>query len=259
MTSSTPAGAALPGDTGSQDRFGPIIERADGVDLPYYDGRPVGLSGARWGGLVLSVLLTITVLSVWPFGERWGLVAGQVLFLLIPLVALMVLVPQHWTALWRRFRARDLGVVLAYWLLTLAVQAVVGLALRAVDSSAGADPAAAEKLTGSEAVLHFAGSLPQLMGEELLAILPLLAVLWLGYTKLGWSRRTSIVVAVVVSSIWFGLVHLPTYDWNVLQAVVGIGLVRVPLTLAFIRTKNLWVSFGSHVLVDWLIFLNALA
>ena len=30
------------------------------------------------------------------------------------------------------------------------------------------------------------------------------------------------------------------------------------LTLAYIRTKNLWVSFGAHVLNDWVTFTFAL-
>ena len=54
-----------------------------------------------------------------------------------------------------------------------------------------------------------------------------------------------------MTAVWFGAAHLPTYDWNLGQAIIVIGAARLVLTLAFIRTKNLWVSFGAHVLNDW--------
>jgi membrane protease YdiL (CAAX protease family) len=63
-----------------------------------------------------------------------------------------------------------------------------------------------------------------------------------------------VLIAWVVTAIWFGAAHLPTYDWNVLQCFLVIGLARIVLTLAYIRTKNILVAFGAHLLVDWAIF-----
>ncbi len=39
-----------------------------------------------------------------------------------------------------------------------------------------------------------------------------------------------------------------------MQAVVGIGVVRLILSLAFLITKNIWISTGAHILNDWTIF-----
>jgi membrane protease YdiL (CAAX protease family) len=36
----------------------------------------------------------------------------------------------------------------------------------------------------------------------------------------------------------------------VVQALVGIGAARLVLTLAYIRTKNIAVSTGAHILND---------
>jgi membrane protease YdiL (CAAX protease family) len=33
--------------------------------------------------------------------------------------------------------------------------------------------------------------------------------------------------------------------------LVGIGFARVILTLAYIVTRNLWVSAGAHIINDW--------
>lgn len=94
----------------------------------------------------------------------------------------------------------------------------------------------------------------QLLGEELLTILPFLALLYFLVAKAHWSRKRAVLVAWIATSIGFGLVHLPTYDWNLLQCLVVIGGARVILTLAYLRTKNIWVSTGAHILNDWTLF-----
>ncbi|UFS58822.1 CPBP family intramembrane glutamic endopeptidase [Subtercola endophyticus] len=40
-------------------------------------------------------------------------------------------------------------------------------------------------------------------------------------------------------------VEVATWKW------MGIGVARLVLTLAFIRTKNILVSTGAHILNDW--------
>ena len=94
----------------------------------------------------------------------------------------------------------------------------------------------------------------QLLGEELLTILPFLALLYFLVAKAGWSRKRAVLLSWLVTAVAFGLVHLPTYDWNVLQCVLVIGGARMILTLAYIRTKNIWVSTGAHILNDWALF-----
>jgi hypothetical protein len=52
----------------------------------------------------------------------------------------------------------------------------------------------------------------------------------------------------------FAAAHLPTYGWNVVQTLSGVGVARLILTLPYIMTRNLWVSSGAHVLNDWTMF-----
>ena len=62
------------------------------------------------------------------------------------------------------------------------------------------------------------------------------------------------VVASLLSAVWFGAAHLPTYDWNFAQCFLIIGIARLVLNLAYYRTKNILVSTGAHVLNDWIEF-----
>ena len=96
--------------------------------------------------------------------------------------------------------------------------------------------------------------IPQWFGEEVLTILPLLALMYLFTTQLKMGRRWSIVLAWLVAALSFGLLHLPSYDWNFIQCVVVIGTARLVLTLPYIMTKNIWVSTGAHILNDWFLF-----
>ena len=64
--------------------------------------------------------------------------------------------------------------------------------------------------------------------------------------------------AWLITAVVFGLIHLPTYNWNVLQCIVVIGSARLVLTLPWIMTKNIWVSTGAHIVNDWLRFLMSL-
>jgi len=100
----------------------------------------------------------------------------------------------------------------------------------------------------------YAKTVPQLFGEEVITLLPFLALLtWLTRSA-KWSRRAAILGAWVITSVVFGLLHLPTYDWNVIQCVFVIGTARMMLTLPWIMTKNIWVSTGAHVINDWILF-----
>jgi membrane protease YdiL (CAAX protease family) len=123
----------------------------------------------------------------------------------------------------------------------------------AVAGNAAAAEVAAMDATG---LLLFLGrTFIQLIGEEVITILPLLAALWFCVQRLNLSRRAGLVVAVLVSTLLFGALHLPTYDWNLVQCFVIIGSARLMLTLAYIVSRNLWVSAGAHIINDWSIFL----
>jgi len=91
------------------------------------------------------------------------------------------------------------------------------------------------------------------LGEEVVTILPFLAVLALLSNRFSVGRKAAVVGAWLISSLIFGLIHLPTYDWNWVQCIVIIGTARMVLSLAWIMTKNIWVSTGAHVINDWLL------
>jgi membrane protease YdiL (CAAX protease family) len=232
-----------------------LLESTAG-DLPYYNGVPVRLSAPQWLFVLAALALGFAVL-IWSgasFGGGVGRLIPALLFVALPLLALATVAGRHWRALFRPVGPRELVWMLGFALLNVLVSVGAAMIVRSLTTTAP-NPAGAllESATVGERVAFFASTLPQLLGEELLTILPLLALLSLLHARLGWSRRRALLAAWLLSALLFALAHLSTYDWNLVQCVAVIGSARLVLTAAYIRTRNLWVSTGAHVLNDWLL------
>ncbi|KRG70581.1 CPBP family intramembrane glutamic endopeptidase [Pseudoxanthomonas dokdonensis] len=226
-------------------------------DFPFYAGMPVSLSGRQWLVVLAGVVLAFYLLTApWTHPlSPWGRWLPALLFCTVPLVALSLVAGRHWTAPFHRLTGRDallmFGIAVLNMVVTLPLGALVnGLHHGSVNplfQSMGQADATTRWMT-------FAAMVPQLLGEELLTILPFLALLWCLATRLKLQRRTSVVLAWILSAIPFALVHLPTYQWDLMQCLLTIGSARLVLSLAYIFSRNLWVSTGAHVINDWTLF-----
>ncbi len=229
-------------------------------DFPYYKGVPVAFSALQWLLLMAGVAAGFAALVwpiAWPAGsmQTFGAMLQAVLFVAIPLRVLAAVAPGHWQALFGRVGGRELRLMVGFALLNIGVSMAVGLL---VARFAPVTPnAAAGLLAGMDTggrIAFFAKTVPQLLGEEVMTLLPFLLVLTLLTRHFGVGRQRAVLGAWLLSSLLFGLMHLPTYDWNWVQCIVIIGTARLVLTLAWMRTKNIWVSTGAHILNDWLLF-----
>lgn len=230
--------------------------KADSSDLPFYDGQPVEVSGAGWLFLLASVAVAFLALISIPLRSFPQKLVPAVLFAGIPLVALRVVTGRYWTFLFRPVRLGSFGWMIFFAAITLAGSLGVGLLLEqfvALHDNPVSDAFRSMSMLDAAALLLL--TVIQLIGEELLGILPFLAILWFSVKHLRLSRSWGIVVGLTISGLVFGAAHLPTYDWHWAQALIGIGFARVLLTLAYVVTKNLWVSAGAHILNDWSEFL----
>jgi membrane protease YdiL (CAAX protease family) len=225
-------------------------------DFPYYNDRPVAISPLGWVAILASVATAFVLLITLPFPAFPLNLLPAIAFTGLPLLTLAAVSRGHHTALFGRFGVREFALAIGFGLLTLVASFAVGLLLWQFTSMT-ANPSAATlvDIGPADMAIFLVRTAIQLVGEELLTILPLLAVLWLCVRKFGLPRRVGLVIAVLVSTIWFASVHLPTYNWNVIQCFGGIGMARLVLTAAFLVTRNLWVSAGAHILNDWTEFL----
>ena len=105
-------------------------------------------------------------------------------------------------------------------------------------------------VTNSPSLFTIIGMIPALIGEELFTVCGLLIVGGFTYRLTG-NQRTAIIIGVIVSTLLFGALHIPTYQGNVLQSLIGIGSVRVVFTIALLRFNSLRASSAVHIAYDW--------
>jgi uncharacterized protein len=226
-------------------------------DFPFYNGVPVSLPAAQWLFVMAAVVVGFLVLVLpipWPAGTLGALIP-VVLFALIPLAALARVAPGHWQAIFGKVGLRELRLMFGFALLNIVVTMSVGALVRALyDATYNAATAQLGSMDTAGRIAFFAKTLPQLFGEEVVTILPFLAMLTLLSARFGVGRKGAVAGAWLISSLLFGLLHLPAYDWNLIQCIVLIGTARMVLSLAWILTKNIWVSTGAHILNDWALF-----
>lgn len=90
----------------------------------------------------------------------------------------------------------------------------------------------------------------QLLGEELFFF----SAFFLG---LKWFTRRkeplyalSVGISGLLACVVFGLAHLWTYDFNVLQCVISIGLPSIIKIVLYLKTRNLWSTYLAHLFFD---------
>lgn len=101
-------------------------------------------------------------------------------------------------------------------------------------------------------VLFLFKAIPMIFGEELLTFVILFIVT--GLLAKSYSYKKALTIGVIVSTLVFSLLHLPSYDWNLIQVLLIIGAIRIPFTLASLRSNSLWEGFAVHYVYDTLIF-----
>ena len=244
---------------GNEERFS--RQEDPGSDFPFYNGVPVSISNRQWLFVMAMVVVGFLVLVSpihWP-GGTWGQFIPALLMPGIPLAALAYVAPDAWKSIFGKVAGREVRLMFGFALLNIVVSMAVGGIVHAlIDVTPNSSTAQLGDLDMAGRIAFFAKTLPQLFGEEVITLLPFLALLQWFSKGFGVGRKRAIIGAWLASSIIFGLIHLPTYDWNLVQCIVIIGSARMVLTLPWILTKNLWVSTGAHIINDWLLFLMAL-
>lgn len=240
-----------PADRAEMFRF----ERADS-DLPFYRGVPVGIGPVAWLVVLASVAGAFAALiTTQPiFRTGFGAFVPALLFVLIPLATLAIVAGTRAPlALFRPLRRVDAAIIVGFFVLNGIATILLGLLVTQLFETA-ANPAGdrAAAAGGLDRVLFFGWTAVQLLGEEILTILPFLA--FLAFLDRLVPRKTAIAIAALGAAVIFALIHLPTYQWNVPQALIGLVPIRIILLMPYLITRNIWASAGTHILNDWAIF-----
>jgi uncharacterized protein len=232
-----------------------------GPDFPFYRDDPPTISTGGWL-LVLAGTAAGFAALVTPLPFVDGVVTGWLraaAFVGLPLLGLAIATPGRWKAIFGRVGLREIKLMFVFALLNIIISMAIGVAIKTFGTvTANAVIADAVNLDRTHLFNFFGKVALQLLGEEVITILPFLAVLAFCHIKVGLGRKTSVLAAWLISALAFGLAHLPTYDWNIVQCLVVIGSARLVLTWAYVWTKNICVSTGAHIINDWAIMASTI-
>ena len=88
----------------------------------------------------------------------------------------------------------------------------------------------------------------QLFGEELYKLFVFLVTLVI-MNKSTKKRTLSVVVATIITLLFFAIMHLTTYN-NLIQVLLLQGLASIFSFYNYLKTKNLLTAYMQHVLFD---------
>jgi len=225
-------------------------------DFPYYAGEPVAFNGRQWLLIIVSLAVAsyfLLIPGAWALSGI-GAFVSAFLFAGTPLFALKAVNGRPWYALFRPLRWRDGAWMIGMAIANIIVTVLIGLLLSHLTSVSG-NPAMQqfEHQSTQQIEVFFLRTIIQLFGEELISILPFIALMTL-FTYWGLKRSQALIFALVGTAVWFAALHLPTYEWRIPQCLLVIGSARIILLIPYLATKNILVSAGTHIINDWLLF-----
>lgn len=229
------------------------------VDFPFYNGIPSGFSVTAAIFLTLISILSV-ILLIFMQSKSINPTIISLTTVVIPIFSLMLFVKGGWTQLYKKVYFKDIFLIIGTLIAVKVVSILVGyllMILGVIQQGGGANPIVGiiERNSNFQNLILLFNTFVQLCGEELITIIPMLSIMYISYEKFNMSRKSATLLGWILSAIIFGAVHLSTYNWNIVQAIVGIGVVRLVLTYPYVKTKNLWISSFVHILNDWSIFI----
>lgn len=229
------------------------------------------LSGKQWLIIIFSNLLAycclimpgIQIPDFLAFDENHPSIVAAIfqliivtVFLAIQIIGAQIATNNRWRQLFHFPHAKEWLLIAAFFIVAYVTSVVTGIISQNIFGSASGNAAAGLTLKSPHVWTIFFyqrfSSAIQIMGEEFLAIMPLLAL-----TQLATSLHLPAPIwwGNIGSALVFALLHLSTYDYNLGYVILGLAFTRIVLNLAFIKTHNMWVSFLVHFLFDTLAFL----
>lgn len=214
-------------------------------DLPFYTGKTkLSIKGAL---LLFVCLILFAVPIVFPIPmSDWQFSLYLCFILLVPT---LVLLREHTGLLFKMVKRRDIKIIalciflsLVYSFMMLFILSKVGIV--------NPEPLEDTLTFQLETVIMM---MFQLMGEELFKILTFLFSMFIFY-HFSHNRKASLLISLFISMVAFGLMHSGFYG-SFLQVFLIQGLGSIFDFYAYLKTRNIFVSYAAHLIFDLLLTL----
>lgn len=214
-------------------------------DLPFYTGETeLSIKGAL---LLFICLILFAIPIVFPIPmDDWQFSLYLCFILLLPTLFLL---RGHTDLLFKRSKRSDIKIIVLCIVLSLAYSFVM-LFILSQAGIASAEPLEEALVFNLETVILM---LFQLMGEELYKILTFLFFMFIFY-RFSHNRKVSLVISLLISMVAFGLMHSGFYG-GFIQVFLIQGLGSIFDFYAYLKTRNIFVSYAAHLIFDLILTL----
>ena len=209
-------------------------------DFPYY--KKFKLPIIVWVFLASFWALTFPISY---FGEIFVIIFA----IFFGFISSILIFKWDYKIVFRKIKKEDIMLILLILLLKLIYTFIMSYLINVFGFSGG------NGYTVDDLTLFFWISFPfAMLYEELFKIFLFLATLSVSY-KISKNRKRSILISVIINCFCFALIHYFTY-LNIVSILVLQGVGNVFYMFAYIKTKNLWVTYIIHALFNLFIFGN---
>lgn len=214
-------------------------------DFPYYNHNP-RISKAGW--LVLLLTVPISLILYLIIGSSNEMI-GSIVFCLFMLIPLLYFSKWDYGLLFHKPTKNEIILAVLLFVGYIIYAIAMEYALELLGFSGNDPPLEVTAISTFSLIFS-------MMGEELLKFIPLMFFMRLFY-KITDKRNLSLAVSSVIVLTFFGLIH---YDYSspIIMCLLIQGLGSVFELYGYIRTKNLFVPYMTHLLTDAFIFIMIL-
>lgn len=219
------------------------------IDFPFYNEKSIFDKNAII--IILSSLFLFTFLILGPIKFFEG--QEQIILFLITIIPLLLLTKCNLGLFFRKISLNDLRLVIVsyigYKIYYLIVYGLFQLTNYATTSS--------DIYFQNMDIFSLIINILQIFSEEIFRIFLLLILMYYLY-KYTKDRKKSIIISTVIMLIIFGLLHVNTYGYNIIQILLLQGFGSIFETFGYLKTKNLAIPILIHILINvssWIPFL----
>ncbi len=212
-------------------------------DIPYYNHNPK-LPKSAWIVLLSSVLISFLVYVLF---EDMSEFFASFMFCAILFVPLMYYSNWDLSLIFHKPTKSEIKLAILLFIGYLVYAIIMG---EVIDAFLSISATSSGITVNAESLVSLVFSM---MGEELVKFIPFVFLMRLFYKNTN-NRKLSIIIPTFIVLMFFGLLH---YDFEtpLISVILLQGLGSIFEFYGYIKTKNLFVPYLSHLLTDAAIFI----
>lgn len=218
-------------------------------DFPFYNQKDLFDRNSLITLLIPLFLVTFMILGPIKFypGQQ------QIILFLVTLIPFLMLTKCNPGYFFKKLSLCDLRLIIVLYITYQIYYLIIYFILGAINYTTFSANAYFANMDILTLLLNFL----QIIAEEFFRVFLFLVLMYFIYKYTG-NRKISIVISTLLMFLVFGLMHVNTYNYKILQILLFQGLGSIFEFAGYLKTKNLAVPILVHMIINlsgWFQFL----